>query len=33
MCGTEYGGGEGGERRYLAENALTGPLPMGWESW
>jgi hypothetical protein len=28
MCGTEYGGGEGGERRYLAENALTGPLPM-----
>jgi hypothetical protein len=29
MCGAEYGGGEGGERRFLDDNALTGPLPMG----
>ena len=27
MCGTEYGGGEGGERRYLGDNDLAGPLP------
>jgi hypothetical protein len=27
MCGTEYGGGEGGERRRLDKNQLTGPLP------
>jgi hypothetical protein len=28
MCGAEYGGGEGDERRFLFGNALTGPLPM-----
>jgi hypothetical protein len=28
MCGTEYGdGGEGGERRNLSENDLTGEIP------
>jgi hypothetical protein len=27
MCGTEYGGGEGGERRFLGDNDLAGPLP------
>jgi hypothetical protein len=27
MCGTEYGGGEGGKRRDLRDNHLTGPLP------
>jgi hypothetical protein len=28
MCGAEYGGGdEGGERRDLQQNLLTGPLP------
>jgi hypothetical protein len=28
MCGTEYGGGGGGERRVLGPNQLTGPLPV-----
>ena len=27
MCGTEYGGGGGDERRDLRDNDLTGPLP------
>jgi hypothetical protein len=27
MCGTEYGGGEGGERRILADNDLDGEIP------
>jgi hypothetical protein len=27
MCGTEYGGGEGGERRWLYNNGLAGTLP------
>jgi hypothetical protein len=27
MCGPEYGGGGGGERRDLHKNQLTGPLP------
>jgi hypothetical protein len=26
MCGTEYGG-EGGERRFLSDNDLTGDIP------
>jgi hypothetical protein len=26
-CVVEYGGGEGGERRNLDDNFLTGPLP------
>jgi hypothetical protein len=28
MCGTEYGGGGGDERRRLDSNALVGPLPV-----
>jgi hypothetical protein len=28
LCGAEYGGGEGGERRQLGGNQLSGPLPM-----
>jgi hypothetical protein len=27
MCGTEYGGDGGDERRALNDNLLTGPLP------
>jgi hypothetical protein len=27
MCGTEYGGGGGGERRVLRDNDLTGEIP------
>jgi hypothetical protein len=27
VCGTEYGGGEGGERRRLNSNQLTGEIP------
>ena len=27
VCGAEYGGG-GGERRFLYNNGLTGPLPV-----
>jgi hypothetical protein len=27
MCGTEYGGGGGGERRNLENNALDGDIP------
>jgi hypothetical protein len=27
MCGTEYGGGGGGERRDLGDNDLTGEIP------
>ena len=27
MCGAEYGGGEGDERRFLDNNDLAGPLP------
>ena len=27
MCGAEYRSGGGGERRILADNQLTGPLP------
>jgi hypothetical protein len=27
MCGADYGGGEGGERRELYDNHLTGKLP------
>ena len=27
MCGTEYGGGGGGERRALQTNDLTGEIP------
>jgi hypothetical protein len=28
MCGAEYGGGGGGERRNLYFNQLAGPLPI-----
>jgi hypothetical protein len=27
MCGAEYGGGEGGERRVLSGNDLDGEIP------
>jgi hypothetical protein len=27
MCGAEYGGGGGGERRFLDNNALDGEIP------
>ena len=27
MCGTEYGGGGGGERRWLDGNQLVGSIP------
>jgi hypothetical protein len=33
MCGAEYGGGEGGERRQLGGNQLSGPLPMELFNW
>ena len=28
VCGVEYGGGGGGERRFLNSNALDGEIPI-----